>query len=142
MAGDNGEYLYRRVRELYPEIRMVFLLSPGSKDWKRLSDDGFVLYPFQGESVDIVLKNATFICFSKNVPGKLRISKTIRRYRGKTLFLQHGVTYCPSHYIKGNIQYIARFVCCTSEKEAENIRKSSEMVKPVICGFPRHDTLL
>lgn len=27
VAGDNGEYLYRRVAELYPEVKMTFILD-------------------------------------------------------------------------------------------------------------------
>ena len=30
IAGDNGEYFYRRVREMYPNIKMTFLLSQKS----------------------------------------------------------------------------------------------------------------
>lgn len=36
LAGDNAEYFYRKVKLLYPNIKMTFLLSRTSKDWNRL----------------------------------------------------------------------------------------------------------
>jgi hypothetical protein len=54
IAGDNGEYLYRRVRELYPDMNMTFVLSRTSSDWDRLAADGFNLYPFEGDKLEFL----------------------------------------------------------------------------------------
>lgn len=45
-AGDNGEYFYRAVRELYPSIEMVFLIDETCGDYRRLKSDGFKVLPF------------------------------------------------------------------------------------------------
>jgi len=36
VAGDNAEALYRICRDKYPDIKMTFLISKNSSDWKRL----------------------------------------------------------------------------------------------------------
>ena len=46
LAGDNAEYLYREIRNWFPEIKMTFLLSNTSKDWERLRKDNFNLKTF------------------------------------------------------------------------------------------------
>ena len=67
IAGDNGEYFYRKARSLYPWLNMVFLLSRNCTDWDRLKKDGFNLYPFEGDNVKWLIDNSRFILWSKNI---------------------------------------------------------------------------
>lgn len=140
-AGDNGEYLYRKIREQYPFIQMTFLLSERSRDWDRLKKDGFNLYPFQGRDVETLMDRAVFILFSKDIPG----NRTFARYRYKTVFLDHGVfssIYDCSFYVKGSIVRLAKYVCCSSEYEPRFLKNCSQSIIPLNVGAPRHDTLL
>lgn len=37
VAGNNGEFLYRKVREMRPDWKMTFLISDKCQDWERLN---------------------------------------------------------------------------------------------------------
>ena len=143
VAGDNGEYLYRRIRELYPEIKMTFLLSPECKDFERLKKDGFNVVSFTSSNIGKLLENASFILFSKNC-GKFNVIKPEHRY--KTVFLQHGVTarlYNDSDYLENIIGKMARYICCSSKEELSLVKDyTNGKMTPIPSGFPRHDTLL
>lgn len=122
---------------------MTFLLSQTSLDWKRLYDDGFNLYPFEGEDLQVVLKNASFILWSKDLTN---MTNLMSPFRNKSVFLQHGIAskiYDFSHYMKSIVNDVAKYACCSSEEEASIIKQySSRNVIPLAFGMPRHDFLL
>ena len=67
VAGDNGEYLYRVIREQYPSVNITFLIDPESRDYTRLKQDGFNVKSFS-ESGKFISK-ATFVLMSKELGG-------------------------------------------------------------------------
>ena len=144
-AGDNGEFLYRRIAQDYPNIKATFILSNKSKDWARLKAEGFNIYPFEGKYVGFIIKNATFVLFSKDVPDT-NIKTFLMNNRYKTIFMGHGVTstiYDDSFYISGTISSEAKYMLATSNGEYKVLtRYSKGKLTPIILGFPRHDTLL
>lgn len=124
LAGDNGEYLYRRVNELYPHIKMTFLLSPKSRDWKRLKDDGFNLRSFNDGEMNMLMSEATFILFSKDIGNDTKARKCMGKYKSKCIFLQHGTinrVYDCGFYLRGCINKCAKYICCSSKDEASII---------------------
>lgn len=141
LAGDNGEYFYRKIRELHPEVKMVFLLSKKSPDWNRLKNDGFNLYPIQGPKVDQFFRDATYILFSKSV-----LTNKTSHWRAKSIFLQHGTInryHNLSLYFKSTINYAAKYICCSSREEGELIKMHSKNgINVIHSGLPRHDVLL
>ena len=142
VAGDNGEHFYRVAREKYPWMKMTFVLSKNCPDWKRLEADGFNLYPFEGKDLSTLMKNATYILWSKDTSK----SKLLQKYRDKSIFVSHGTTswmYDVSFYLGGSVRRLAKYVCVNSQDEADVVRTYSKRgVLPIITGFPRHDTLL
>ena len=151
LAGDNGEYLYRRIRELYPDINMTFVLSRTSSDWYRLDADGFNLYPFEGDKFEFLLQNATWILWSKQPSyfvGDVRFSveSTLAKYRDKSVFLQHGVTSeisTPRWYFNKVLVNESKYMVSTSDSESNLIeRLGNGGIVPVETGFPRWDFLL
>ena len=146
IAGDNGECLYRKVRKLYPNLKMTFLLSKTSKDWGRLKDDGFCLYPMEGKNLAFLVNNASYILWTKDTAKNCKeLTDTLIRNRDRSVFLQHGVTnkiYNDDFYFLNYIRKFSSYVCCTSEQEAEIINVYSKgSLKPLVVGFPRHDTI-
>ena len=140
LAGDNGEYFYRKIRELHPEVKMVFLLSKKSPDWNRLKKDGFNLYPIQGPKVDQFFRDATYILFSKSV-----LTNKTSHWRTKSIFLQHGTInryHNLSLYFKSTINRAAKYICCCSKDEQDIIGKMSNNIQVLPVGMPRHDFLL
>jgi len=151
LAGDNGEYLYRRVRELYPDMNMTFVLSRTSSDWDRLSADGFNLYPFEGDRFEFLLQNATWILWSKQPSyfvGDVRFSaeSTLAKYRDKSVFLQHGVfseISTPSWYFNKVLAVESKYIVVGSDSESDLVgRIGSGSIVPIVVGLPRWDVLL
>ena len=146
LAGDNGEYFYRRVREIDPDIRMTFLISRGSRDCSRLLKDGFNIYPFEGDKLEFILNNASYILFSKDMGPNLDAKDALCRHKDKTIFLQHGMTsriYNDDFYFSQILNNYTEFSCCASEVERELLNIYSKgKIQPILCGFPRHDILL
>ena len=101
---------------------MTFILSKNSKDWSRLKSDNFNLYPFEGNDLEIILNNASYILWSKDIPqfNNVSIMKYLIKNRDKSIFIPHGITsriYNCSPYLKGLSNY-AKYMCCTSNDEA------------------------
>lgn len=145
-AGDNGEQLYRRVRELYPWMKMTYLISNRSQDWNRLKNDGFCLYPMEGHDLPFLIRNASYILWTKDLGNQCKdLTQALRENISKSVFLQHGVTSEVANDDFYFINYISRFasyVCCTSDHEEEIVRRySRNRLKTLVFGFPRHDSI-
>ncbi|WP_461168971.1 bifunctional glycosyltransferase/CDP-glycerol:glycerophosphate glycerophosphotransferase [Arthrobacter sp. Z1-15] len=145
-ADDNGEHLYRYLRDERPDINAWFLLHPDSKDWGRLADDGFKLVAYgSDESVKLVLNAAYKISSHADRDVQYPIDTT--RYgkdEAKIVFLQHGVTKDDlSRWI--NPKQLSLMITATrgeydSIAGTENSYKwTSDEIK--LTGFPRHDRL-
>lgn len=142
VAGDNGEQFYRIARQQYPWMKMTFVISKNCPDWKRLESDGFNLYPFEGKDLENLMKNATYILWSKDTSK----GSMLQKFRDKSIFVSHGTTslmYDVGFYFKNAIRKMAKYVCVNSEAEASVVKCYSQNgVIPLILGFPRHDTLI
>ena len=148
-AGDNGEFFYRKAREICPCLNMTFLLSRTSPHWDRLLADGFNLYPFEGNQIEYLMKNSNFILWSKD--GNCRYYKEkilplVVKYRSKSLFFQHGVineAYIPLWYYGGHLPSTAQYIISSSDEESEIIERScGGKMTTVPCGLSRWDILM
>lgn len=142
VAGDNAETFYRMAREQYPWLNMTFLISRDSSDWDRLERDGFRLYPIDGDDVDVIMQNASYILWSKDTS----LFKHLYKNKAKSIFLSHGRTslmYDCSEYYKNRLSKCTSYVSCTSDEEASVVEKyTNGKVTPIVTGFPRHDLVL
>ena len=125
---------------------MTFLISRKSKDFNRLKDDGFNVKAIESAGLNVVMGNADFILFSKNLGTGSNINVLLQRYRNKTIFLGHGVSskiYDDGSYLRNTIGNWAKYVLCTSKWEKEILDGYSHgKFKTLMFGFPRHDVLL
>ena len=144
VAGDNGEYFYRQIRKINPQIKMTFLLSRQSKDWDRLINDGFNLCDFYCKDIEFILSNSSYIVWSKDISDK-NIMSLLYKFKQRSVFMGHGVTseiYDDGFYFINTINNAAKYICCTSKQESNVINTYSKMgIKTIITGMPRHDTL-
>lgn len=147
VAGDNGECFYRKVRSLYPHVKMTYILSKNSTEWNRLKHDGFNLYPFEGTDIETIINNASFIVWSKDIPkfNRTFIMDFLKNNKERSIFVPHGRTsmmYDCSAYFQGLSNY-TEFSCCVSDEEAQVVSKyTMGKVTPIVTGFPRHDIIL
>lgn len=92
-ADDNGEHLYRHIARAHPEINIFFVLTRSSKDWQRLSDEGFNLLEPGSNELGLAILNAKFLISSDAVyqcmypVHKSLVDRSALRF----VFLQHGV---------------------------------------------------
>lgn len=129
---------------------MTFVLNRESRDWKRLERDGFNLYPFDGAGLEMLVKNASYVLWTKDPVEENSLKGTVRKLlsdnRSKSIFLQHG-TLCDisnvDFYFKAVLNKLAASILCSSDSEWSVIWKySSGGILPVTLGMPRHDTLM
>ncbi len=145
-ADDNAEHLYRFAMMNHPEINSWFMLDRTSKDWDRLSAEGFRLIPYgETESIAAVLK-ASFI-LSSHMDTEVYEPIDRKKYgpiEARRIFLQHGITMNDiSRWI--NTKNLALVAACSpgevesfvaDETHYRLMRRQIELT-----GFPRHDRL-
>lgn len=149
MAQDNAEHLYRHITNKHPEINRWFVLDRASKDWRRLSREGFKLVAFGSEEHEQLYLRARHVIsshLSPEVVSPIPIHKYPGRRRPwKTTFLQHGVTKDDmSHWL--NQRSIDALVTATPDEyrsfTADRTPYEVTSREVVLSGFPRHDTLM
>ena len=142
VAGDNAEAFYRMTRKKYPWLNMTFLISRSCFDWHRLEKDGFRLYPIDGQDVGELMKNASYILWSKDTSLFTHLYKN----KFKSIFLSHGRTsmiYDCSEYYNKRLAKCVSYVSCTSKEEAQVVSMYTHgKVRTLVTGFPRHDLVL
>lgn len=144
-ADDNAEHLYRWVKKNHPEQRAFFVLRKESRDWQRLSEEGFELVGFGTKEHEGLLKRCSTI-ISSHADGFVHSYFGDNFYKSKRfVFLQHGVTKDNiSGWING--KPIDLMVVAASA-EADSIQGEGSpylLTSRQVClaGFPRHDALL
>lgn len=91
-AGDNGELLYRYLREFRPGTNAWFVLGQDSADWDRLRADGFRLLEYGSARWRDAVRSADHLVASHLELGLLREVRAARRMGGavRFTFCQHG----------------------------------------------------
>ncbi|UUX60386.1 bifunctional glycosyltransferase/CDP-glycerol:glycerophosphate glycerophosphotransferase [Glutamicibacter halophytocola] len=92
-ADDNGEHLYRFLRDERSDINAFFILRRDSLDWERLSAEGFRLLEPDSDELSIAVLNSDYIISSDAVYECMYPvhRSLVMKSRAKFIFLQHGV---------------------------------------------------
>lgn len=146
-AQDNAEYLYRYLRDEQRQVNAWFVLSRDSRDWDRLSRDGFRLVAHGSRQHVIALKNAEHL-LSSQIDHYIVRPLDWQRFGPDTwhyTFLQHGVTKDDlSRWI--NSKPVDLMITATPDEHEYIVGDGSPYAfgtKEVrLTGFPRHDRLL
>lgn len=145
-ADDNGEHLYRYLKNERKDINAFFLLKRESPDWERLSKEGFRLVEYGSDESVLLLLNARYRMSSDAVAEVMY--PISRKYfdlsSSKFIFLQHGVTKDDlSRWL--NPKRLDGIVCSTvGEYESIVGKESPYTIKKeqvFLTGFPRFDRL-
>ncbi|MGO2016625.1 MAG: bifunctional glycosyltransferase/CDP-glycerol:glycerophosphate glycerophosphotransferase [Brevibacterium aurantiacum] len=92
-ADDNGEHFYRYLSQNHSDIDAYFILSPDSKDWKRLKSEGFRLLEYGSKEAHAASIHAKYR-ISSDATADVMYSAPRGIFgepSGKFIFLQHGV---------------------------------------------------
>lgn len=155
-AKDNGEALYRYVKENKIHEKIVFALSEESKDYARLKEEGFNLVKYDSFEHWKIMKNAEYVftshCDNLNLhpwyylERKFQL-KYMRKYQinsqYKLVFLQHGVIRSDLSSWLGTKKYFRFITSSPYEKlsllSIPNYRLTENEV--VLTGLARWDYL-
>lgn len=145
VADDNGEHLYRYLKNEGKIDNKYFVISKTSKDWGRLRNEGFRLIPYGSLRHCVAKYNCKYIISSQCDSRQLNIfSKRNGLSKWKFVFLQHGVTKDDiSNWIN---KYDIDLMVTATQQEWESIVGESEYKfskdEVKLTGFPRYDLLL
>lgn len=144
-ADDNAEHLYRWVKKSHPEQQAFFVLRRESKDYQRLSDEGFALVAFGTKEHEELLRKCSTIV-SSHADGFVHSYFGDNFYKSKRfIFLQHGVTKDDiSGWINGKP---IDLMITAADREMSSINNDGSPYyltprQTALTGFPRHDSLL
>ena len=141
-ADDNGEHLYRYVMNRHEGMKIFFLLSKESPDWKRLIKEGFRLIEFGSAEHRYALKGCAVLISSQADNCIVNYFGEHTDWIKKFVFLQHGVTQNDlSDWL--NFKNIAMLVTSTRSEYLAftNGQYRIEKRNVKLLGMPRHDSL-
>lgn len=144
-ADDNGEHLYRWMRQHHPEVEAYFALGKDSPDWRRLKEEGFKLLEYGSKRHESRLRSCSYIVSSQADAFVTSYFGDNYENSKRIVFLQHGVIKDDlSGWLNG--KPLSLFVTST-RREYESIigdytqyAFTSDQVK--LLGLPRYDALL
>ncbi|MGL5902224.1 MAG: CDP-glycerol glycerophosphotransferase family protein [Cetobacterium sp.] len=145
-AEDNGYYLFKYIRENYPQEKAYYLINKSSKSYRRVEKMGNVI---QYNS----LKHYIYYFLSKKhvsafqffgVPDSALIwfLESKGYFKKKRVFLQHGVTQSNLNFLEyNNTNY--RIFICAAEPEYDYIKNQFGYPEKNVMytGFSRYDGL-
>lgn len=147
-AGDNAEHLFRYLKNSRPDINAWFVLNRDSRDWERLSSEGFNLLPYGS------FEFHTALCLAENfISSHADVEMTdvlpnavypnLRR-PWKFVFLQHGVTQNDLSLWLNTKDLDLIVTSTNAENKAisgDNSPYKFGSRETVLCGMPRFDAL-
>lgn len=145
-ANDNAEHLYRYIHNNRADINAWFAIRKESKDWQRLSDEGFRLVDFGSLEYFLLLRNSINL-ISSQIDYYI-VNPFERGTRGgypwKFTFLQHGITQNNvSRWLNGKpielLVTASKHEITDLTMENSEYRFTSKEVR--LTGFPRFDRL-
>lgn len=147
-AHDNGLVLYRYLKNNYPHINVKYVIDRNNKDSMEIDDNDIIEYKsfkhYLAYVSSIVLISTHIYGFSPNIELSLFLDrKNVKIYRGKKIFLQHGI-------IKDNIvglhypNITLDVFCCGALKEFNFIKENFGFPNDVVqyTGLARYDNLV
>lgn len=144
-ARDNGYWLFKHIRENYPNEDVVYAINKNSKDYKKIKDLGEIIeYGSYKHWVYYLTANKN-ISTQKSGKPNAAVCYVLEVYgilRNKRIFLQHGITKdnIPLFYYKNTKM---RLFICGAKKEYEYLKKVYGYPEGYLqyIGFARFDSL-
>jgi hypothetical protein len=145
-ADDNAEHLYRWVREHHPEINAWFLMQPGTRDWQRLSAEGFRLMA-PGLQRKLLLLNSRHIVSSHPDYALGRMDARVYgdAMRWRFTYLKHGVVANDQSHYYANRDFDCVIAPSPAEYRAfvgDDTPYEFTAREVMRCNLPRYDRLL
>lgn len=146
-ARDNGYWFYKYMIENHPEIKVKYVITKDSADRKKIKEEDIVEYRSKEHYYYLLyskyLISAEIMGFSPNEQLYYRLNKYgILKIKGKTIFLQHGITKDFNAYMTKKNAKLDLFVCGAIPEQKYMIEKYGYTEdEAVLTGFARFDKL-
>lgn len=135
-ARDNAYWLFKYVKENYPDINVVFAIDKESADYDKVNKIGKVIQ-YGSFKHWIFYLSALHVISSHKASGPnaaiCYVLERFRLFKGNKIFLQHGI-------IKDDISFLyykytnIRLFTCSTQRELEYVRENY--------GYPENDVQL
>lgn len=147
-ARDNGYFLYKKIKRDYPNIKVKYVISNDSPDYKKIDESDIIIYRsfkhFIYYLTSKILISTHLQGYSPNSDVFIKLNyKRILPVRGKQVFLQHGITKDRMFYFDYTYNHLDLFIS-GAIPEYEFIKKEfgfdDNHLK--LTGFARFDNLI
>ena len=146
-ARDNGYWFYRYIIEQHPEIDVKYIISKDSADRSKIREQDIIEYRSKEHYYYFLnskyLISAEIMGFSPNEQLFYRLNKYgFLRIKGKTVFLQHGITKDFNPYMLPQNAKLDLFICGAKPEYKYMIEKYGyKKENAALTGFARFDKL-
>ncbi|WP_095173697.1 MULTISPECIES: CDP-glycerol glycerophosphotransferase family protein [Blautia] len=146
-ARDNGYFFFKYLREQHPEINAAYIIDNYSADYEKVKNLGRIVQYGSAEHYALMFTASKLI--SSHIMGFtpcpgffVGVDKRVKLFKGKKVFLQHGI-------IKDNIEGLkypntdVDLFICGARPEFEYVVKNYYYPAGVVCytGLARYDNL-
>lgn len=152
-AGDNGEYIYRYIKNNYPKIKMYYVIKKESLDYKRLKDEKdskILVYGTFKHKLMSLLSTAILDTHANAVSYCSFDTQKARGYicdlfNPDIICIQHGLSIQKIAQYQNRLFDNIKLYCCASKYEVKNLLENpmydfnSEQIK--LTGLARYDGL-
>lgn len=152
-AGDNGEYIYKYIKETHPEIKIYYVIKKESLDYERLKNEKnshiLVYGTFKHKLISILSTaildthaNAISYCSFDTARARSYICDL---FNPEIICIQHGLSIQKIAQYQNRLFDNIKLYCCASKYEVENLLENSmydfktEQIK--LTGLARYDGL-
>ena len=146
-ARDNGYWFYKYMVDNHPEVKVKYVISKDSSDRKKIREKDIVDYKSKEHYFYFLyakyLISAEIMGFSPNEQLYYRLNKYgLLKIKGKTVFLQHGITKDFNPYMLPENAKLDLFICGAIPEYKYMIEKYGYTDKnAALTGFARFDNL-
>ncbi len=146
-ARDNGYWFYKYMIDNHPEVKVKYVISKDSSDRKKIREKDIVDYRSKEHYFYFLyakyLISAEIMGFSPNEQLYYRLNKYgLLKIKGKTVFLQHGITKDFNPYMLPENAKLDLFICGAIPEYKYMIEKYGYTDKTAaLTGFARFDNL-
>ena len=146
-ARDNGYWFYKYMIENHPEIEVKYIISKNSPDRSKIREKDIIEYRSKEHYYYFLnskyLISAEIMGFSPNEQLFYRLNKYgLLKIKGKTVFLQHGITKDFNPYMLPENAKLDLFICGAVPEYNYMIEKYGYKKENVaLTGFARFDNL-
>lgn len=146
-ARDNGYWFYKYMKEIHPEIIVKYVIDKKSSDCCKIDEKDIIHYRSKEHYYYFLyskyLISAEIMGFSPNEQLFYRLNKYgLLKIKGKTIFLQHGITKDYNSYMTKKNTKLDLFVCGAIPEHKYMIEKYGYSEKEAkLTGFARFDKL-